>query len=249
MTIDARDLLDVVPQRWMRRVPGRETFAWPQAGSPSVVVKRTRGVEWREAWYERLQGRDVRSPGRREYENLSALAELGFPVPRPLGWGETEERRRGARRSLVVMQYVPHAENLRERIEREPDLDLSSWSRRVLELVTRLHASGWYHRDLYLQHFLALDDPEALVLIDVGRARREDRPRMRWFVKDLAALAHSAPVRVSSFAKLRFLARYLDVRGIRARRARRAWARAIEAHRGRMARHRPRHGESDALGA
>jgi hypothetical protein len=111
--------------------------------------------------------------------------------------------------------------------------------------VIRLHEGGWYHRDLYLQHFLALEDPPRLVLLDVGRARKEPRARERWFVKDLAALLHSSPERLRRLAGLRFLARYLDGRGIQRPAERRAWARAVEAHERRMARHQPRYGEGD----
>jgi tRNA A-37 threonylcarbamoyl transferase component Bud32 len=243
MTLEARALLDVAPSQWLRRVPGRETFAWPQMGRPEMVVKRMDGRDWREDWRERFRGRGARSPGRREYEILSELAEQGFPVPRALGWAE--DGRGGAERSLVVMEYVPHASNLRERIEREPDFDCVRWSRRLLELVIRMHEGGWYHRDLYLQHFLALEDPPRLVLLDVGRARKETRARERWFVKDLAALLHSSPQCLRPFAALRFLARYLDGRGIHRPAERRAWARAIGAHERRMSRHRPRHGEAD----
>ncbi len=243
MTPETRALFDVAPSQWLRRVPGRETFAWPQAGRPEVVVKRMVGRDWSEDWRERLRGRGARSSGRREFENLAALAEQGFPVPRPLDWAEAQGE--GTRRSLVVMEYVAHAGNLRERIEREPLFDVAAWGGRVLELVVRLHERGWYHRDLYLQHFLALDDPPRLVLLDVGRARQDAHARARWFVKDLAALLHSAPERVRARERLRFLARYLDGRGIHRAAARRAWARAIDAHRRRMARHRPRHGEGD----
>jgi serine/threonine protein kinase len=283
---DPRTLLEIEPARFLRRVPGRETFDWPPAvgaeevglGEVRMIVKRSRGGDVRERWRERLSGRTPRSPGRREFENLAALAAEGFPVPRALGWCE-----RGVR-SAVAMELVPHAETLRERLGRSEPGEVRHLAALLLELVARLHEKGWYHRDLYLEHVLVRADgagaaraggapraaPEGreLVLIDVGRARRvavrpraEDSPeepraegargpRRRWLVKDLAALLHSTPAAVPPRARLRFLAGYLDRRGVRGRARRRAWARAVLAKQARMARHRPRHGAggSDARG-
>jgi hypothetical protein len=82
------------------------------------------------------------------------------------------------------------------------------------------------------------------VLIDFRRARQRRRPRPRWFEKDVAALLHSSPRGNGKREGLRFLAAYLDRTGLRSRRARRSFARAVAARRRKMAAHRPRHGES-----
>jgi len=108
--------------------------------------------------------------------------------------------------------------------------------------VLRLHEKGWYHRDLYLQHFVLRG--QELVLLDVGRARRKRAVRERWFEKDLAALLHSTPRVVGARERLRFLVRYLDARGIEARLQRRVWLARIVRRAGRMAAHVPRHGET-----
>ena len=102
----------------------------------------------------------------------------------------------------------------------------------------RLHAAGWYHRDLYLAHWLVT--PAGLFLVDVGRARRERAPRERWFVKDLAALLHSCPATVTAHARLRFLVLYLDARGIASHDGRKSFARAVLAKAARIAAHVPR---------
>jgi hypothetical protein len=78
------------------------------------------------------------------------------------------------------------------------------------------------------------------VLLDVGRARHQRSPRERWFVKDVAALLHSAPPAVGRRERLRFLARYLDGRGATDRGARRAFAAAALRKARRIAGHRPR---------
>lgn len=225
-------LFAACPTAFLRTVPGRETFAWPEEGDPPLVVKRYRRDLARDRWYDRLRGRGGRSPGRREYENLVALRGDGLPVPRALGWAEDPD---GV--SLVVMARVPHGDHLRDRLLGGEDP--APWIRALVPLVVRMHQRGWYHRDLYLQHWV--EGPAGPVLLDVGRSRREGAPRRRWFVKDLAALCHSAPAVVEPAARLRFLAGYLDGRGVRDRQDRRAWARQVAARAARMAAHVPRY--------
>jgi tRNA A-37 threonylcarbamoyl transferase component Bud32 len=170
--------------------------------------------------------------GRIEHDNLVSLRAVGLPVPRPITWAQE-----GMLRSLVVMEEVEHRETLRDRLERAAPAERESWSAELLGVVARLHELGWHHRDLYLQHFLVA---QGLVMIDVGRARRDRLRRRRWFVKDLAALRHSCPGSVGPLEQLRFLSRYLDLRGIRDRKERSAWARAVAAKAARMARHVPK---------
>ena len=125
-------------------------------------------------------------------------------------------------------------------------LTLAKQSNKTTELaatVARLHELGWYHRDLYLEHFVVVerDGDRELCLLDVGRARRESRPRRRWFVKDLAALCFSAPPSVSRAERLRFLVRWLAHSGRGGATSRREWARAVLSKVRRMAAHVPRH--------
>jgi serine/threonine protein kinase len=241
-------LFALEPARVLRRMPGRETFAWP-AGE-SLVVKRYQGGEARDFWYELLRrARAPRSPGRREWENLAALAADGFDVPRALCWAEERGARspagarpgaRGAR-SAVVMERVAFSESLRERLRGLPSADRRPWLERLARLVARLHARGWYHRDLYLHQIVVRADG-ALVLLDAGRARRERAPRRRWHVKDLAALLSSAPPGIARAEELRFLLRYVELRGLDlGPSARRALARRVARKAARLAAHAPKH--------
>ena len=218
------------PGEFLRRVPGREAFLWPGDAGTAVVIKRV---------CEQLALR-LRSPGAIEYENLRSLRADGIPVPRALGWSARREGPLGlARRSVVAMERIEHAHTLRERLFHASPAERRVLGARLLALVVRLHASGWYHRDLYLQHFVLRG--EELVLLDVGRARHEHAPRARWFEKDLAALLHSTPRNVCVHERLRFLLGYLGARGITRRRE---WLRAILRREGRMAAHTPRAGET-----
>jgi hypothetical protein len=246
-------LFELRPTAWLRRIPGRETLAWPHADG-ACVLKRFLGDDAAEAWAAWLRLRAPASPGRREAANLSRLAADGFPVPRVLGWWE--ERNRGGglgahrfARSAVLMERVVHTQTLRDALERSPRSSAARWGGELAALVAALHRRGWYHRDLYLQHLILAEaqagEVERLVLLDVGRARCDERPRRRWFVKDLAALLHSTPACVGARARLRFLARYCAARGLDSRAARRDLARAVAAKARRLAAHVPRHVDPD----
>jgi hypothetical protein len=226
------------PATCLRSVPRRRTFLWPH--DASVVVKAYAEQGTLETLRELLAGNSARTPGRREAENLLELARDGFPVPRALGWCEQiASPLRRAVFSAAWMQRVEHDTTLRQLAERDPRAAYASWSRELASVVSRLHARGWYHRDLYLEHWIVAGG--RLVLLDVGRARRERRPRERWFVKDVAALLHSCPAGIGARARLRFLALYLDGRGVAARERRRHFARAVLAKARRIAGHEPRH--------
>ena len=219
-----RSALERNEARVLRSLPGRETLEL----GPNVV-KRSR-----ERWGL------GRSPGAVEYQNLRDLARDGIPVPRALSWSA---ERSGplllARHSEVEMERIEHRETLRERLFQAPPAERAQLGEKLLALVVRLHQSGWYHRDLYLQHIVLRGDE--LVLLDVGRARQGRSVRARWFVKDLAALLHSCPRSVTPRERLRFLRAYLRARGIEGRPS---WLRAIQRRERRMARHVPKHGET-----
>lgn len=234
------DYLHFEASRCLRRTQGRETFlSGPIAGAPDgCVVKRAleRAPARFLAW-GRL-GLGAKSAGQREYDNLVALAASGLPVPRAVTWAEEDTG--AGRRSAVVMERIVHRETVRDRLARVAAGERRELARALCAIVVRLHAQGFVHRDLYLQHVLVRADDGALVLIDAGRVRRWKAPRARWFVKDLAALLHSTPDRVSARERLRFLSTWLDARGITGRAVRRRWLRAVVAKRARMAAHVPR---------
>ena len=232
-------VFSLVPAECLRKVPGRETFVWP--GRPGWIVKRTVGGEAKDYWFERLRGQ-TRSPARRELENLLALAQGGFPVPRGLAWfgepGAAGHPLRGAR-SALVMERIEHRGSLRDLLRAASPEERARLTAELLGLVIRLHAQGWIHRDLYLQH-LVLGE-RGLVLLDVGRARQRPAPRERWFVKDLAALFFSSPPELGRVARLRFLRGWLEARGVLGAAERRNWVRRITRRGRRMAQHRPKH--------
>ena len=245
------------PGAFLRRMPRRETFA-PTRG---LVVKRFQGDVWREWCHEWRRtwagGGERRSPARREFENLRALRALGLEVPGPIAWAEERARWRppigGAGRSVLAMAEVPHAENLRQRLVREGGAGARDWGRSLAAFVARLHGAHWFHRDLYLQHFVVLEPRDGrerrLALFDCGRARRLEPVPLRWIVKDLAQLLHSTPACVGPRARLEFFARYRRLRGGELGLEPRRLLARIQAKARRIAAHAPRHVDPRTAGA
>ncbi|MCK6447061.1 MAG: lipopolysaccharide kinase InaA family protein [Planctomycetes bacterium] len=218
------------PEAFLRRVPGRETFVFDGPGG-SAVVKRQVGLDRREWWHERLHRLSVRSAGRIEADNLAELVAAGFPAPRPHALLES------GRASVLVMERVEHETDLASALAAESARHVERLTE-LAQLVARLHVAGFYHRDLYLQHVVLRRASGELVLLDCGRARRETAPRERWFVKDLAALAHSWPANLGGDAWLEFLARYRERRGAGPELA--DLTRWVDAKRARLAAHAPK---------
>ncbi|TAJ17672.1 MAG: hypothetical protein EPO68_09105 [Planctomycetota bacterium] len=235
---DPERLWTLAPPRFLRRVPGRESFEHELDGV-RVIVKRFRGGEPRDWWSERARGLALRSPARAEAENLLALRALGCAVPEPLWWAEERSARvnpwRGRGRSLLVQRYVPHERTLADR-------GAAAFAPALGAFVGKLHARGWCHRDLYLEHFLVAQN--ALVLIDLGRARHARELARRWIVKDLAALAMSCPPEAPRRARLAALASWRraqpDARRLRGA-ALRALVASIERKARRLAAHAPKY--------
>ncbi len=177
-------IMRAAPAETWRSVPGRVTFPWPQGAPTSpdalgVVVKRfDRGS----GWLSRLAA----DPAGCEFRALEGLQGLGIPVPEPILHAWSPE----LGRSMVLMAEVPHRRSLRQAIAAAPDpvAKAKAEALQLAELAARLHGAGWYHRDLYLQHVVEHGGDGSLVLLDLGRARCERRPRARWFQKDLSAL-------------------------------------------------------------
>lgn len=232
------------PGRRLRTMPGRETFHDEDRG---WIVKRYTADEARDWWFERLRPGGPVSPARREARNLDRLHEAGFPVPKPHFYvAEQAARSKRGGRSAVVFEHVPHATDLRARLTADPRL-AEVIAPRLGKLVADFHRGGWYHRDLYLHHFL-LDEFDQPTLIDLSRARRERAPRLRWFVKDLAALLVWLPDEVRHTATRRFFEEWERASGVGpfTKPQRRRFLRAVEAKRRSLSSHEPKTPDSVA---
>jgi len=216
----ARDALDDPRGRVVRCTPWRFTVMLDLPGARVFVKHR---------------GRRPRA-GLREWRILHRLRAAGVPVPEPVFLA-----RSGARTALGTLAVGgrPFDALLAEASDR------NAACRRIVELiaprVARLHAAGYCHRDLYLNHWFA-DSLEAshVALIDVERTFRPRLRARRFRAKDLAALLASWPGDgAPATGALRFL------RAVHGGELPPRWkrdARWIVARARRMRSRRPRHG-------
>jgi hypothetical protein len=218
----------------LRETRGRRTVA--VAAPPCrLVVKRFVGDEPRDWWFERLRG-TPRSPAEREAALLLAARSAGLAVPRPLAWcaeapaGLVPPRPGRGATSFLALEWVDHATHLGRALAAASAPERAELVRLALDAVARFHAAGFVHRDLYAPHFVIERESGALVLLDLGRARRCD-PRSpgarRWLVKDLAALHATLPAAVGAFERRRALFAWCE-RVLGSRSAARRLARAVE---------------------
>ncbi|MBX6423967.1 lipopolysaccharide kinase InaA family protein [Thermosulfurimonas sp. F29] len=159
----------------LKRKTDREILRFELAGRP-LYLKR----------YFRFGWREFRTGAEREWWAARELARRGFGVPEPVAFGL--ERNWRPRRALSLFVGAP-GERLEDLLRRSPEA-----YREILpvlvETAVRFHGEGFSHQDFYLCHLFW--DGGRLVLIDLQRVRRSERPRIRWIVKDLAELFYSA---------------------------------------------------------
>lgn len=179
-------------------------------------------------------GRGATSPARREWEAMQDMRRTGFDVPEPVAFGESVALFGCPPRSFLLMREVPglpldaflaggFPDPHRAGPRRSRDAVLND----VSGMIRRLHATGFYHKDLYCCHLLVTSDPRwgRPFFIDLQRVERGQPPRRRWLIKDLAALHLSAPRGVTRADRMRFLLNYLSKSRLDADAKR--WIRAI----------------------
>ena len=164
----------------------------------------------------RRSGSGAKSVAGVEWTWLNRLSGEGIPCAKAVAFGE-EFRGSVELRSALVIESVP-GESLETWTKRWTQKDrptLRSLIQPLARLVSRLHARGYYHRDLYLCHIFY--DPSAnaaqcLCLIDLQRMIQPSWAQRRWIVKDLACLNYSTPIHlVSNADRIRWLQSYLGI--------------------------------------
>ena len=183
--------------------------AWARLGEgPAAVFLKRWEYDRREVWLRSaLKWNWPVWSGPRELENLLTLAAAGLRVPRPLAAGERDEGPR--RRSFVALEALPGTP-LEQLAPPAAPAARRARTRAVADLVRRLHAAGFWHKDLYAGNVF-WDEAQGPGLIDCERVeRRAGGPPWRWRVKDLAALHGSCGPAWTRADRLRFLRAYLE---------------------------------------
>jgi heptose I phosphotransferase len=166
-----------------------------------------------------LMGRRSASPAHIEWDAIGMLRKTGFDVPEPVAFGEDISLLGCPRRSFIITREVigSQLDQMLERGYPNPNKVSERQARNqvlfdVAGMVRRFHSTGFYHKDLYLCHFIVTEDPRwgRPFFIDLERVDRDFPPRRRWLVKDLAAMNYSTPLAVTRADRLRFLLRYMS---------------------------------------
>ncbi len=174
-----------------------------------------------------------------ELEGTLAFRRAGVPAALPAAWGED-----AGRGSFWLAAAAP-GEPLDDLLAREGEVPPAA--RRELARILgghcgRLRRAGLFHRDLYLNHWIGRWTPERgwdLALIDLQRWGSTGLRRERWFVKDAAALWHSARrTLLDRTDAVRFLRACFGIP--RLDRRAKSFARAVLRKAAAMAAHRPR---------
>src|SRR5262249_29803398 len=143
------------------------------------------------------QGKRPIVDARTEARALARCAALGIPAPALAAWGVAGANP-ATRRSFVVSEELAGAERLSAWLRTRPRPALALRRRlaeRLGRLVAGLHAAPLAHQDLYLDHVFLRENASGeleLSLLDLHRALPRSPRRLRWRVKDLAALYGSA---------------------------------------------------------
>jgi len=194
-----------------------------EAGSEAdFFLKRHRHPHLAEQLREFIRRGRLISSGRREWENIWRLRQLGILTVEPVAFGEM--RRWGwETESFLITQELKEAFRLTEFIPQHfaPPLGSSLLARKrhlvscLALLVHRMHEGGLFHRDLYLGHFFVKPGTEGgfeLYLLDLQRVIQPKWMVERWRIKDLASLNFSAPRGwFTASDRLRFYMQYRQI--------------------------------------
>ena len=196
--------------------PSRQVFRLELRGEDSalaVFLKRSGPIEGKEALFDLLKFRRVRTKATREFAMLCAFREGGLTVPEVLACGERHVLGRD-RASLLVVEALPSGRALGDVLaEHGPTDGRKKLLHALARFVRALHDGGFTHADLFAKHVFASQAENgdwSFAVIDLQRARHSRVVSPAHRARDLAALMVSVhPDATSLGERLRFLREYL----------------------------------------
>jgi hypothetical protein len=175
-----------------------------------TILRDGQQIRWHIKRYAAVRGST--SPADEEVRGHAALMAEAIPTAVLVGYGKLSDRR-----SFVIFEdlagYTPADKLL------EAGTPFQTLLAPTADLAAILHTRNLHHRDLYLCHFLARIDGDAieLRLIDPARVRRLPGvfTRNRWIVKDLAQFWYSTTKHsISDAQRGAWLAHYAEARKV-----------------------------------
>lgn len=204
-----------------REQKGRKTLRFTFDGK-HYFAKLHRGVGWKEIIKHLVQWRVPVLGAQNEWRAIQSLEQLNINTMPLVGYGKRGRNPAGLQ-SFVVTEELGNTESLEDFCRDWPISPPSLALKRALiaevaRIARTLHKNGINHRDLYICHFL-LDvsegkeniDPRSLGLhlIDLHRMQIRRHIRLRWRIKDVAALYFSSmDIGLTKWDILRFVRAY-----------------------------------------
>jgi hypothetical protein len=229
---EGRIMTEAVTDRFHAK-QGRSIGRWRLANGSrrlTVYLKRHYRHAWWRGWLAALWPGRGWSDGLTEDRHLAQARELGLSVPRAVAAGELIGPWGRLQSFLAVAELagmLPLHELIPLAASALPVHELAAWKRgltaELARLVRRLHAAGYFHRDLYLCHFYAAAADAAdrpadwrgrVVVIDLHRLARRRLGAFWWRAKDLGQLLYSTTgvCGVTARDRLRFARLYFGLR-------------------------------------
>jgi len=165
-----------------------------------------------------------RSKGRKEWQNLLVAFDRGFPVARPIAFGELK-RWMAVRESVVISEWLANASTVRswrqQKLEEGEDDATLEPAAELGRLTARMHRIGLYHNELHDRNVLVENAEEGprIVIVDWKHARiklQSTRNDLRNLLRTGSYYARQAPGGPATDAEKRaFLKAYLEERADR----------------------------------
>ncbi|MBN2145103.1 MAG: hypothetical protein JW774_10810 [Candidatus Aureabacteria bacterium] len=176
-----------------------------------------------------------------EWNHLDLVKNLNIPTLDPVAWGE-DFRWRLEKGGFLITKESPATIRV-ESFLKSLSPAQNKWREKIVDTIadyTRcLHENSYFHKDLYLGHFLIdprSEDDFDIYLIDLQRLQKHRILAEHYRIKDLASLYFSVPENsLSRTFQLRFLKKYLKVK--RLTKQHKKWITRILKKSGKIARH------------
>lgn len=177
----------------VRSVPGRSTVRIALGPFTGYLKRYDRSyLSLRKRILRALRWPGADDEASREWRKILLLRRHGFLTARHVAVGQ---KRRGGivTASFLLQEQIPGGVPADQYLQKQHARRKRALLAQIGVLARRLRQAQFIHKDLYLKHIFVVerDDDWDLYLIDLQRVLGPRRHRLRWYLKDAAALAYS----------------------------------------------------------